>query len=315
MRVSGEPMNYEGDFHESRRRLDRTGPLLGGSAGRRVATRELTIPGAAGPLHSRLYLPSRAPLAGLPVLVWFHGGGYVLGSMKSHDGVCRNLAALAEVAVISVAYRLAPEHRFPAGVEDALAATRWVLDSGGGLGLDPCAVAVGGDSAGGTLAAVVAQSLRGAVRQPVFQLLIYPPTDATRSYRSHQTFAEGFILDERSIDWFLQHYLPDQRLIVDPRISPLLADDISGVCPALVLTAGFDPLRDEGRAYAARLSAAGVAASHVGANGSLHGFLHTDGALTESARMLRLAARAVREALTARSPDVARQSVRRSSTA
>ena len=201
------------------------------------------------------------------------------------------------MTVVSVDYRLAPEDRFPAGLEDALAVTRWVLENGREIGIDPEAVAVGGDSAGANLAAVVAQTLRVSERRPAFQLLAYPPTDATCRLPAHQLFAEGFLLSERTIQWFLDHYVADRSLETEPRVSPLFAKDLSGLPPALVLTAGFDPLRDEGRAYADRMRSAGVTVEYVCAQGSLHGFLSTAGGLRESARMLSHAADALRSAL------------------
>jgi acetyl esterase len=229
--------------------------------------------------------------------VWLHGGGFVLGSIESHDGLCREWASQAGVTVVSVDYRLAPEDRFPAGLEDALAVTRWVLENGREIGIAPEAVAVGGDSAGANLAAVVAQTLRVSERRPAFQLLAYPPTDATCRLPAHRLFAEGFLLSERTIQWFLDHYVADRSLETEPRVSPLFAKDLSGLPPALVLTAGFDPLRDEGRAYADRMGSAGVTVEYVCAQGSLHGFLSTAGGLRESTRMLSHAANALRHAL------------------
>jgi acetyl esterase len=231
-------------------------------------------------------------------LVWFHGGGFVLGSIESHDGLCRALAAQAGVVVVSIDYRLAPEHRFPAGVEDAIAATRWVLDLSEELGIDPHALAVGGDSAGGNLAAVVAQSLRGGSPPLAFQLLVYPATDATCREPSHRLFQDGFVLTERDIAWFLEQYLPDPRLASDPRVSPLFAEDLTGLPPALVVTAGFDPLRDEGRRYAERMRQSGVTVEHIGSEGSLHGFLNTAGAVREASRVLKLVAERLRNRLT-----------------
>jgi acetyl esterase len=256
-----------------------------------------TVPGAVGPRQVRVYTPAVARGGGAPGLVWFHGGGFVVGSIESHDGVCRAIASRAGVVVVSVDYRLAPEHRFPAGLEDAIAATRWVLEHGSTLGIDPRAVAVGGDSAGGNLSAVIAQTLRSEPRRPAFQLLLYPATDCTRTMVSHQHFREGLILTERSIAWFTENYLPAKSFETDPRASPLFASDLTGLAPALVITAGFDPLRDEGRAYAEKMQAAGVDVEHVLAQGSVHGFINMTGALPESARMLDLVATRLRERL------------------
>jgi acetyl esterase len=203
----------------------------------------------------------------------------------------------ANAIVVSVDYRLAPEHTFPAAVDDALAATRWVLRSAASLGVDPAAVAVGGDSAGGTLAAVVAQCMRGEEMRPAFQLLIYPVTDVRGGTPSREYFREGYLLSGRAIDWYMNHYLPDPATYTDPRASPLLAHDLSGLPPALVMTAGFDPLRDEGRYYADKMKSAGVGVEYVCSEGSVHGFFNTSGLLRESQRMMALAAERLQSAL------------------
>jgi acetyl esterase len=300
MRGVGESAEYS-DVGSARRTLDRLARVLAprGRHGVRVEDRE--VPGARGLRRVRIYATA-GPGRLAPGLVWFHGGGFVLGSIESHDGVCRALATRAGVTVIAVDYRLAPEDRFPAGLEDADAVTRWVLERGTQIGVDSSAVAIGGDSAGGNLAAVVAQSLRGSSRRPVFQLLVYPPTDATCRQPSHRFYAEGFMLTEKTIQWFLDHYIADRSLETDPRVSPLLCSDLSGLPPALVVTAGFDPLRDEGHAYAERMRAAGVAVEYLCAQGSLHGFLSTAGVLSESSRALALAADAVRTAVSRHGP-------------
>jgi acetyl esterase len=306
MRVSGEPENRDNDLGRARQRLDRRGPLLAGRRDTAVRIADRMIQGAAGPIRARTYAPSEpaseAPsqtdLRAAPGLVWFHGGGFVLGSIESHDGLCRALAAQAGVVVASINYRLAPEHRFPAGVEDAIAATQWVLDRSEEIGIDPHALAVGGDSAGGNLAAVVAQSLRGASPPLAFQLLVYPATDATCREPSHHLFREGYVLTERDIAWFLDQYLPDPRLATDPRVSPLFAEDLTGLPPALVVTAGFDPLRDEGRRYADRMRQSGVEVEYICSDGSVHGFLSTPGAIREASRVLKLVANRLRNRLT-----------------
>jgi acetyl esterase/lipase len=295
MRAVRESAEYS-DVGGARRTLDRSAQVLAPHSRHAARVEDREVPGATGLRRARVYSgAARGSLA--PGLVWFHGGGFALGSIESHDDVCRALASRARVTVVSVDYRLAPEHRFPAGVEDAVAATRWVLESGRQIGINPAAVAVGGDSAGGNLAAVVAQVLRASSPRPTFQLLAYPPTDATCREASHHFFAEGYMLTERTIQWFLDHYIADRSLETEPRVSPLFCADLSGLPPALVITAGFDPLRDEGRAYADRMRAAGVPVEYVCAQGSLHGFLSTAGVLRESARVLDLAADAVRRAL------------------
>jgi acetyl esterase len=299
-RVSKQPELHEGGVEGARRTLDRVGVLLEARGIDDVLAVDRTLPGGDGPRRARVYTPARARAKGAPGLVWFHGGGFVIGSIESHDGVCRALASRAGAVVVSVDYRLAPEHRFPAGPEDAIAATRWVLENAASLGIDPSAVAVGGDSAGGNLAAVVALALRGAPLAPAFQMLIYPVTDMTRSLPSHRLFRAGFTLPEPTILWFRERYLPDVSFETDPQASPLFAKDLSGLPPALVVTAGFDPLRDEGRAYADRLREAGVEVEYVCSQGSMHGFINTAGAIDESARVLDLVAGRLREALTPR---------------
>jgi acetyl esterase len=293
MRAAGESAEYS-DVDEARNTLNRSGRVLEPGRNARLRIQDRELPGAEGPRRARIY--SSAP--GLaPGIVWLHGGGFVLGSIESHDGVCRELASRSGVAVVAVDYRLAPEHRFPAGLDDAVSVTRWVLENGREIGIDPNALAIGGDSAGGNLAAVVAQSLRESERRLAFQVLVYPATDATCRQPSHRFFAEGLMLSERTIQWFLDHYITVRSLETEPRVSPLFAVDLAHLPPALVITAGFDPLRDEGRVYADRMRAAGVPVHYLCATGSLHGFLNTAGALRESARMLVLAAEAVRHAL------------------
>jgi acetyl esterase/lipase len=297
MRVSKQPELHEGGVEGGRRAFERVGGLLEIRGIGDVVTVDRTVPAAGGARRIRVYTPASARGARAPGLVWFHGGGWVIGSIETHDGVCRALARRAGVVVVSVDYRLAPEHRFPAGIEDAVAATRWVLENAASLGVDPSAVAVGGDSAGGNFAALVALALRGAPVEPAFQLLVYPATDLTRSQPSHRFFREGFMLPEPAILWFRDRYLPDVKLESDPRVSPLFASDLSGLPRALVVTAGFDPLRDEGRAYADRLREAGVPVEYVCSEGSMHGFINTAGAIDESARVMDLLARRLRETL------------------
>jgi acetyl esterase len=203
--------------------------------------------------------------------------------------VCRELASKAGVVVVSVDYRRSPEDPFPAAPDDCVAATRWILANATSLGIAPGAVAVGGDSAGGNLAAVVAQALRGEARTPAFQLLIYPVCDFTRPGQSHRYFSHGYLLTKVSIDWFEENYIPDANR-TDPRVSPFFAEDLSGLPPALVITAGFDPLRDEGRAYGDAMLKAGVDVEQVCAEGSMHGFFNTTAGLKSAARMMELAA-------------------------
>jgi acetyl esterase len=241
-----------------------------------VGVRDLTVTGAAGPLRARHYAPGEPDGAeGLrPLLVFFHGGGFVIGDIETHDALCRLICRDAEVHVLSVDYRLAPEHKAPAAVEDAYAAYRWAVAHVGELGADPARIAVGGDSAGGNLATVVAQLARiQGAPLPAFQLLIYPVTNFSTGTRSKTLFADGFFLTKKDIDWFDAHYLGGAAIDAsDPRSSPLLADDLSGLPPALVVTAGFDPLRDEGNQYAEAMAAAGVPVDHRQFGSLVHGF-------------------------------------------
>ncbi|MDX6715384.1 MAG: acetyl esterase [Baekduia sp.] len=235
------------------------------------------IAGADGstPIPARLYAPHGAPTPG-PLLVYYHGGGWVQGSVASHDASCRLLAHLAGVRVLSVDYRLAPEHPYPAAVDDAVAAYAWAVAHAERLGTDPARVAVGGDSAGGNLAAIVALHARDddALPAAAFQLLIYPAVDLAEKAGSVATFADGFFLTERAMDWYVDKYVPDRARRAEPQASPLRADDLSALPPAYVATCVPDPLRDEGEAYAARLRDAGVAVTHQ-RHGQLHGFFNT----------------------------------------
>jgi acetyl esterase len=226
------------------------------------------IEGPAGTMGGRLYVPpapsepaaGTAPAGGSsPLLVYFHGGGWVIGDLDTHDDPCRFLAAHADVRVLSVDYRLAPEHPFPAAAEDALAAYAWAVANAEQLGADPGRIGVGGDSAGGNLAAAACLTAREAgVPAPAMQLLIYPVAETGGRSRSRQTFAEGFLLTRGDMDWFEERYLPPGVDRGDPRVALIEAEDLSGLPPAYIATAGFDPLRDEGEELARRLREAGV---------------------------------------------------------
>jgi acetyl esterase len=241
----------------------------------------------------RFYRPATIGSNGL--LVWFHGGGWVLGDLESHDDPCRSLANRGGFCVLSVDYRLAPEHPFPAGLDDAQTATRWARDHAPELGCDPL-IAVGGDSAGGTLAAVVANRPAAAA---CFQLLVYPATDARMEHPSIRENAEGYFLTASGMRWFYDHYLSgDDGSPDDPRVSPLAEESarIASAPSALVITAEYDPLCDEGVAYAARLADAGVATSHVRFDGQVHGFFSMFGLLDDARSAQAMAAAAVHTA-------------------
>jgi acetyl esterase len=222
-----------------------------------VAASDISIPGPAGDIMVRHYRPASADPA--PLLVFYHGGGWVIGDLDTHDALCRLTCRDADIHVLSVDYRLAPEHPALAGLDDAYAAFRWACAHAAELGAAPGKVAVGGDSAGGNLAAVVSQLARNdGGPMPRLQWLIYPRTDFTAQTRSMSLFADGFILTKHDMEWFTQQYLGGSDVgPTDWRVSPLLADDLSGLPPALIAIAGFDPLRDEGRQYATALQAAG----------------------------------------------------------
>jgi len=223
----------------------------------------------------------------MPALIWFHGGGGVLGRAAQFESVARDLAANAGCMVVSVDYRLAPENPYPAAVDDAVAVTRWVLSEGEPMGIDTARIAVGGDSAGGNLAAVVALQVGGLVHQ----LLVYPPTDATMSHPSFQSMGEGYYLTAAEMRWFGKLYFPvgDPR---DPRVSPLFADDatLKRTCPAHIITAGYDPLHDDGAVYADRLKACGVPTIYDNYPGQMHAFFTMGYLLPEGAAALRKAA-------------------------
>jgi len=230
------------------------------------------------PLRARHYAPSEAG-GPQPLLVFYHGGGFTFGDLDTHDVVCRILCRHAGAHVLAVDYRLAPEHPFPAAVEDARAALGWAYANAGRLGADPRRIGAGGDSAGGNLAAVVSQlAAHDGGPAPVLQLLIYPATDFTRRRRSRELFGEGFLLTTTEMKWFETNYLGAARTQAsDPRASPLLAEDLSGLAPALVVTAAFDPLRDEGEDYAKALQAAGTPATLRRFPGLIHGFISAAG--------------------------------------
>ncbi len=230
------------------------------------------IPGPESELPIRIYRPFGAE-AEPPAIVYFHGGGWVTGDLATHDGSCRLIADTTGCVVIAVDYRLAPEHPFPAPVDDAVAAYTWVRSHAAELAVDRGRIGVMGDSAGANLAAVVAQVTRdGDVAPPAAQCLIYPSTDAYFTQPSHQLFADGFFLTRESMEWFRGHYVPDESTWSSPLVSPSKAADLSGLAPALVVTAGFDPLRDEGIAYAEALNNAGVPARSRCFDDMVHGF-------------------------------------------
>jgi len=258
----------------------------------------LRAPGAHGDIALRLYRPLLAARSPLPALVFFHGGGWVIGDLDTHDTLCRELANGAGCAVVAVDYRMGPEHRFPAAVDDSLAATRWVQREAAALGLDAARLAVGGDSAGGNLAAVVAIAARDAGDLAItFQLLIYPATDMRCGAASHTSNGAGYLLTRETIAYFHDHYIDDPVHDVDWRASPLLHPDLSRLPPSLVLTAGYDPLRDEGMHYAQRLSVAGNRATHINFERQIHGFITMGKVIDEANAAVAICAAELRRAL------------------
>jgi acetyl esterase len=261
-----------------------------------------TIPGPAGELAVRLYRPASAPAdAKLPALVYAHGGGWVFGNLDSHDVLCAQLALEAGIAVFHVDYRLAPEARFPGAFDDVVAALKWVAANGASVGIDPTRLAIGGDSAGGNLAAAVSLWARDhGGPKLLMQLLAYPVTDAVARAESYRHFEDGYGLNAVTMEWFFDHYTPDRTSRGDWRVSPLRAASLAGLPPALVVTAGYDPLRDEGRAYAWRLQQEGTQADLVEFGGMLHGFLSSPMLLHGARRGTTICAAALREALVLR---------------
>ena len=252
------------------------------------------IPGPASPIPVRIYTPPGAgPFA---CLVYFHGGGWVLCDLDTHDVVGRSIARQAGAVVVSVAYRRAPEHKFPAAVDDSYAAVVWTAANAARLRIDPARIAVGGDSAGGNLSAVVCLKSREASGPPIaLQILVYPVTNLCAfDTPSYQEFAEGYYLSRAEMEWFRSHYLAKREDGQHPHASPLLAPDLAGLPPALVITAECDPLRDEGEAYARRLSAAGVPVSSTRYAGMIHPFFSLGGVLPQGRRAVEQVAAAVR---------------------
>jgi acetyl esterase len=256
-----------------------------------------TIPGPDGAIPVRIYVPESAGTQP-PAVAFFHGGGWVIGSLDTHDNTCRALANRAAAVVVSVDYRLAPEHRFPAAAEDCYAAARWIAERGAELGVDGRRLAVAGDSAGGNLAAVVSLMARDRNGPSLrHQGLIYPVTDPDFDRASYLENAEGYLLTRAGMQWFWDHYVPDAARRDDPWVSPLRAEKLEGVAPATVVTAEYDPLRDEGEAYAERLRDAGVPTTLTRYDGQIHGFVGLFEVFDQGKAALAQVAQALRTAL------------------
>jgi acetyl esterase len=296
MAQMGDPPLSETTPQELRERRARGRELVNAPTEPIAVVRDVIVAGGAGPLKARLYDIEDGPER--PTLVYFHGGGFVFGDLESHDALCRRLAHDGRMRVIAVDYRLAPEAPFPAAVDDALAAFADIATHAERFGADPARLAVGGDSAGANLAINVARASALTGRADVaFQLLIYPVTQQGADTASRAKFAEGYFLTREGIDWFQKYYLGDSFDRADPRISPLTADVPRGTAPALVITAGFDPLLDEGKAYAEKLATAGVPTSYIDYPSQVHGFVSFTAFSEVAAEAIAHAARAVRSAL------------------
>jgi len=265
----------------------------------KIEDRKITVP--HGDIAVRVYTPLNHNEATLPGLVFFHGGGFVLGDLDTHDDLCRVLANESGCRVVSIDYSLAPEHPFPAAVDDSYAATKYVAGNAAQFGIDPARLAVGGDSAGGNLAAVVAQLAKTQGPKIAYQLLIYPVAQlgAAVDTPSMRENGKGYFLEKEGMDWFTKLYAPDAKHRSDPRLSPLLCKDLAGQPPAYVVTAGFDPLRDEGRDYADALDKAGVSVTYVNYPGMVHGFFSMRALIPKAREAVAAAAAALREGLAA----------------
>jgi acetyl esterase len=302
MRAAGRPPFEEMTPEEARAAYAASREALSPEPEQVAETREMAASGPHGDVPLRLYRPaSGVSTAALPVLVYFHGGGWLLGGLDSHDVVCRRFANAARCAVVSVDYRMAPEHKFPAAVNDSEAALRFVAENAAQFGADPARLAVGGDSAGGNLAAVMALMARDGALPPVrFQMLIYPAVDMAMVTVSSQAVREGVPLTSGTMKWFIDHYLRSPADVTNWRASPLRAPSLAGTAPALVLTASADPLRDEGIAYAERLEREGVRTKLLHFSDQVHGFISSGKVIRAADTAIDMCAAVLRQALGAR---------------
>lgn len=292
MAALGEPPVSEQTVEEFRARRARGREIIANPSPELALIEDIEVAGAEGPLKARVYDNEKGPAR--PTLIYFHGGGFVYGGIESHDPVCRRLVHHGGFRVISVDYRLAPEAPFPAAVDDAIAVTTAIADIGGEFGVDSRRLAVGGDSAGACLATVTARRLkRTGGPDLAFQLLFYPVTQSSEETESRRKFSEGYFLTRETMNWFDSHYLPEGVDRRDERVAPLWTPPPQGLAPALVVTAGYDPLRDEGRAYAEALEAAGVSVQYKEYADQVHGFVSFTKFSSVAEEALEDAARAV----------------------
>ncbi len=299
LRLAGESMPADDAVDDARREVAITWPALGPGAPPMSSVEDTFIPNGAGaPMRLRSYIPHGITEPS-PALLYYHGGGWVLGDIDTHDPVTRCLAGDMRLPVFSLDYRLAPEHPFPAAIEDARAAFGWLRRHAPRYGVDPGRIAVGGDSAGGNLAAVTCQEcVRHEEEAPHAQLLLYPGTDFRMQTRSMQLFSKGYVLERANVDWYRKQYFGGQDPTLDPRASPLLASSFDGLPPAVVVTAGFDVLRDEGEAYAQALTSAGVSVEYQCIRDQIHGFANMAGVVPSARQALRDAAAKLKRFLT-----------------
>ncbi len=279
---------------DARRLTSATFKMLEGAPEEVAKVENRKVPGPASEIPVRIYTP--AGNGPFPLLVFFHGGGWVIGDLDSHDNACRSLTNRARCVTVAVDYRLAPERKFPAAVDDCYAAAVWAADHARELSADPSRIAVGGDSAGGNLSAVVAILARDRGKPGIkFQLLVYPATDAALDTYSHETFKDYFLTD-KAVQYFWGHYIRGAEDKKHPSASPALAASHKGLPAALIITAEFDPLRDEGEAYGEKLRAAGVPVTVTRYNGMIHGFFTMTGVLDQGKKAIDEASAALRKA-------------------
>jgi len=294
----GLPPIWEQSPEEARRVVNMRYPGLAGPPEEVARVEELLVPGPAGPIPIRVYTPISAGSGPLPALAFFHGGGWVTGNLDTHDGACRGLANRSGCLVVAVDFRCAPEHRFPAAAEDCWAVVSWLGERGSALGADPSRLAVCGDSAGGNLAAVMALRSRDRGGPPlVAQLLVYPVLDHNLDTASYLANGTGYGLTREAMRWYWEQYLGEAGDGLSPDASPLRAADLSGLAPALVIVCELDPLLDEGRAYAARLAAAGVPVEEIVESGMIHGHLRMQGVISRARKSWGDCARFLRQEL------------------
>jgi acetyl esterase len=293
MDQGGQGSLSEMGVEQARAMIEQFDTIAGGERVDLPRVEDLSAPGPASEIPLRLYSP--AADAVLPVVVYFHGGGWVIGNIQSHDNICRKLARDSNATVISVDYRLAPEHTFPCAAEDCYTVTKWVADNAEQLKVDGSRLAVAGDSAGGNLTAVTSLLARERGGPTIaFQLMVYPVVDGMMSFPSIKENAEGYLLTAADMVWFYDHYAPEDVDRKNPYLSPLYAPDLSGLPPALVITAEYDPLRDEGEAYADALQQAGVEARSSRYDGMIHGFFGLDAVVPAAAPAMEEAAAALK---------------------